>query len=64
MIFRVVLFQPYAIRCREDACSAGAENVDESICESLTSYSRLCSYQGVVMSWRGEDLCRKCTRLY
>lgn len=39
-------------RCVMDVCEAGIEQYEARACDSFTHYSRLCSYNGIILSWR------------
>ncbi|XP_071945702.1 von Willebrand factor-like [Antedon mediterranea] len=52
----VVDVNPYVYACEEDLCSC-SPNRDDCPCGPFEAYALECSRNGVVLSWRSDDLC-------
>nr|XP_039273324.1 mucin-5AC-like isoform X1 [Styela clava] len=49
--------QDFISRCVMDVCESGIEHYEARSCEAFTHYSRLCSYNGIILSWRRQGFC-------
>nr|AUX81366.1 von Willebrand factor [Myxine glutinosa] len=52
---RIVPLTPFIRRCTHDVCAC--DDAASCLCRSLEAFAKECSYHGVPINWRRDDLC-------
>ncbi|XP_006822488.2 LOW QUALITY PROTEIN: uncharacterized protein LOC100375545 [Saccoglossus kowalevskii] len=47
----------YYENCLYDCCQCDADRKDRCSCDGISAYARECSYNGICIEWRSEDVC-------